>query len=255
MAQSTVSRSDRENHFRFLDLPAELRNCIYEFAAETEADQPRCVLPCLALAQTCQQLRTEYRPVCMKREIIIDWKAVTGYLHHFFPNVDGKVVNAELVPKGITVVTPWRGQEEGDGSKLDLLPIIKVGLCRPDFTCRFVHDKTIMKLVLEDGKYHPDEFAEFVNEDSGSLGNVVCNRNEKWLLEIATGVIKRIILSNIGVYGAPQAEFYMNYSLFSPESDEDSEYSFTELYFKSVGLFEAWTWDDFPAFPSLEFEP
>ena len=47
----------------------------------------------------------------------------------------------------------------------------------------------------------------------------------------------------------------MNYSLFSPESDEDSGYSFTELYFKSVGLFEAWTWDDFPAFPSLEFEP
>jgi len=231
-----------------------LRNRIYDFTADTEADLPRGVLLWLGLAQTCQQLRTEFRPICMKREIILLWGEVTGYLHTFFPEINGKIENAEFVPKGMTVVTPWRGEEEGDGSELDLLPIIKVGLCRPDFTCRFVHDKTSMNHVFEDGQYDPDAFAEFIIEDSGSLEEVVRNRNEKWLLEIATGVIKRIMVSNIGVYGPPQAEFYMKYSLSGPELDEGGEYSSTELYFRSVGLFEAWKWSDFPAFPALEFE-
>jgi hypothetical protein len=86
-----------------------LRNRIYGFAAETQADQPRCVLPCLALAHTCQQLRTEYRPICLKRDIVIDWKTVAGYMRIFFPIANGEIENMELAPMSMTIVTPWRG--------------------------------------------------------------------------------------------------------------------------------------------------
>jgi hypothetical protein len=64
---SAANMSDREDYFHFLDLPAgkqrssrphvvtslttraEFRHHIYEFAAESEANEPRCVLPCLVL--------------------------------------------------------------------------------------------------------------------------------------------------------------------------------------------------------------
>ncbi|KAI4712249.1 hypothetical protein J4E89_002515 [Alternaria sp. Ai002NY15] len=259
MAHDTVSRRDREDHFRFLDLPAELRNRIYDFAAATEADQSRCVLPCLALAQTCQQLRTEYWPVCMKREIIIDWKAVTGYLRTFFPNVNGKIDNVELAPASMTIVTPWRGDaEREDHYGLDMLLLVKIGLCRPDFTCRLVHDTASLQLYDEDEEKHREgyKFTDWIDEDATPVEKMMCNRHPRWISDIETGEITRIMVSNIGVSTSPQAAFYLKSRQLLEDLDaEDEEFegdTLEEAYFNRIGVDPYW--GEFPEFPGLRIE-
>ena len=237
----------------------ELRNRIYDFAAATEAGQPRCVLPCLALAQTCQQLRTEYRPVCMKREIIIDWKAVTGYLRTFFPNVSGKIDNVELAPASMTIVTPWRGDaEREDHYGLDMLLLLKIGLCRPDFTCRLVHDTASLQLYDEDEEKHREgyNFRDWIDEDATPVEKMMCNRHPRWISDIETGEITRIMVSNIGVSTSPQAAFYLKYRQLLENLDaEDEEVegdTLEEAYFNRIDVDPYW--GEFPEFPGLRIE-
>ncbi|KAI4926197.1 hypothetical protein J4E85_006489 [Alternaria conjuncta] len=252
MAQNTVSRRDREDHFRFLDLPAELRNLIYDFAAETEADQPRCVLPCLALAQSCQQLRTEYRSICLKRDIVIDWKAVTGYMRTFFPTVNGKIENVELAPANMTIVTPWRGKEVDYDYELDILPLFKIGLYRPNFTCHLVHDPASLRIYGDQmklqGRY---KFGAWIDEDTIALKKVMRNRDPQWLSDINTGAITKVTVSNMGFID-PRATFYLtSQSLYSKLLDEELD-ELGETYFKRNGISSAW--GHFPEFPQIRFE-
>ncbi|KAI4646259.1 uncharacterized protein J4E78_009180 [Alternaria triticimaculans] len=236
----------------------ELRNLIYDFAAETEADQPRCVLPCLALAQTCQQLRTEYRSICLKRDIVIDWKAVTGYMRTFFPTVNGKIEHVELAPANMTIVTPWRGKPEDTGDGLDLLPLVKFGLCRPNFACHFIHDTKILERAEKeaDKKPHSDgrNFRGYINEDAEALEGIMRSRNPKWLSDIEIGVVTKLVAFNIGVSDPPQATFYLKRSLSDFETHYESyeENLFENLYFESIGA-DAF-WGEFERFPELKFE-
>ncbi|KAI4675089.1 uncharacterized protein J4E88_007993 [Alternaria novae-zelandiae] len=249
---------EEQPYSQFNYLPAELRNRIYDFAAETEADQPRCVLPCLALAQSCQQLRTEYRSICLKRDIVIDWKAVAGYMRTFFPTVDGKIENVELAPANMTIVTPWRGKTEDTGGELDLLPLVKFGLCRPNFACHFIHDTKILERAEKEADTNPHSdgrnFRGYIKDDTEALEGMMGSRNPKWLSDIETGVITKLIAFNIGVSDPPQATFYLKRSLSDFETHYKSyeETLFEEFYFESIGA-DAF-WGEFERFPEIKFE-
>ncbi|KAI4910804.1 hypothetical protein J4E90_007060 [Alternaria incomplexa] len=241
------------------DIEEQLRNRIYDFAAATEASQPRCVLPCLALAQTCQQLRTEYRSICLKRDIVIDWKAVTGYLRTFFPNVNGKIDNVELAPASMTIVTPWRGDaEREDHYGLDMLLLVKIGLCRPDFTCHLVHDTASLQLYDEDEEKHREgyNFRDWIDEDATPVEKMMCNRHPRWISDIETGEITRIMVSNIGVSTSPQAAFYLKSRQLLEDLDaEDEEFegdTLEEAYFNRIDVDPYW--GEFPEFPGLRIE-
>ncbi|RYN75913.1 hypothetical protein AA0120_g11826 [Alternaria tenuissima] len=253
--------STRKDYFRFLDLPAELRNRVYDLAAKTQADLPRCVLPCLALAQACQQLRIEYRSICIKQEIIIDWQKVPGYTRTFFPTVNGKIENIELMPSSMTIITPWRGEPGKRGLQLDMLPMIKIGLCRPGFTCEFIHDGESLRKI-EDPFYNFEDFdsgdlgeiPRFFQEDNELLRIVMDHRSEEWTSDIETGRITQILLCDIGVMENPQALFYVKSNDLSlgDESDdvEEQERNMEHAYFKRVVLLDIYT-GDFTNFPGL----
>ncbi|KAI4644918.1 hypothetical protein J4E93_005716 [Alternaria ventricosa] len=252
---ATLSRQD----FRADMCVIELRNRIYDFAVETEANRPRCVLPCLALAQSCQQLRTEYRSICLKRDIIIDWKAVTGYMRTFFPIENGKIDNVELAPASMTIVTPWRGDAEGeDHYGLDMLSLVKIGLCRPDFTCHLVHDTAKLQLHDEHEEKHREgyNFRGWIDEDATAVERMMFNRHPRWLSDIETGSITRIMVSNIGVSTSPQAAFYLKSRQLVEDLDaEDEEFeggTLGEAYFNRIGVDPYW--GEFPEFPGLRIE-
>jgi len=251
---ATLSRQDLRADMCVI----ELRNRIYDFAAETEADQPRCVLPCLALAQSCQQLRTEYRSICLKRDIVIDWKAVAGYMRTFFPTVDGKIENVELAPANMTIVTPWRGNEGGDGHELDVLPLVKIGLCRLNFTCHFVHDTARLQIHDEDeeGQRAGYSFRAWIDEDASSVENMMRNRHPQWLSDIETSVITRIMVSNIGVSDSPQTVLYLTswqlLEQLEAEFEDFDEDTVEEAFFNRIGV-DA-NWGEFSEFPGIRIE-
>jgi hypothetical protein len=237
----------------------ELRNRVYEFAVETQADQPRCVLPCLERAQTCQQLRTEYRPICLKQNIVIDWKTVAGYMSIFFPVVNGEIENVELAPMSMTIVTPWRCFQAGDGHELDLLPMVKVGLSRTGFTVRLVHDTATLELYEAIGcgqQAESEDLRYYVDGDSSCLEEVLCNRDPRWISDIKNASVTRILICNISVKDAPQALFYMRDPRpGSRDSDGEFEVDFHEAYFRSIGAYEPWgEWGGFDNWPGIRFE-
>ncbi|KAH6612024.1 hypothetical protein C7974DRAFT_89887 [Boeremia exigua] len=116
--------ADNYDHFRFLDLPAELRNRIYDYATEnassnsptlrpkskkpikravsestllsTNEAEPerRVIIPYLALTQTCRQIRDEFRPMWLSTPKIPLCLMVT-YLKAFFPGRLPKAMRLE----------------------------------------------------------------------------------------------------------------------------------------------------------------
>ncbi|KAB2103248.1 hypothetical protein AG0111_0g8037 [Alternaria gaisen] len=239
----------------------ELRNRVYDLAAKTQADLPRCVLPCLALAQACQQLRIGYRPICIKQDIIIDWQKIPGYMRTFFPTVNGKIENIELIPSSMTIVTPWCGEAGKRGLQLDILPMIKVGLRQPDFTCNFIHyGESLEKMEVPPYIYedyalgYSTDMARFLQEDNELLRIIMNHRSEEWTSGIETGRITKILLSNIGVNEEPQALFHVNIHGLSLENEpddlEEQEMNTEYACFERVGLLDIWP-DGFVAFLSL----
>ncbi|KAI4702536.1 hypothetical protein J4E81_002900 [Alternaria sp. BMP 2799] len=194
----------------------------------------------------------------MKREIIIDWKAVTGYMRTFFPTVNGKIENIELAPANMTIVTPWRGKAEDTGDELDLLPLVKFGLCRPNFACHFIHDTKILERAEKEADTNPRSdgrnFRGYIKDDTEALEGMMRSRNPKWLSDIETGVITKLIAFNIGVSDPPQATFYLKRSLSDFETHYKSyeETLFEEFYFESIGA-DAF-WGEFERFPEIKFE-
>lgn len=179
----------------------------------------------------------------------------------FFPTVNGKIENIELIPTSMTIVTPWRGEPGESGLQLDILPMIKIGLYQPGFTCEFIHDaESLEKMKVP--PFNPEDphfgdlrdIAKFLHEDTAPLRIVMNHRGEEWTSDIETGRITKILLCDIGVLEEPKALFYVKsggLSLGDESGDvEEQERDIEHAYFEMVGLLDIYP-GEFINFPGL----
>lgn len=93
----------------------------------------------------------------MKRSVLIDWHKVPGYLRVFYPTTtEGKVENIELAPSSITITLPDPLGPTMD-VKFDLLPIIKMGISKSSFSCKFL-------------RHEPESLEGYLNERRDAAG-------------------------------------------------------------------------------------
>ncbi|KAF2638771.1 hypothetical protein P280DRAFT_550868 [Massarina eburnea CBS 473.64] len=128
---------------RFLELPPEVRNRIYDYAIETvyhgwssyhfpsllvrDCTHNQYPLPYLSsrnffgLTQVNEQIRTEYRPIWLhKSSILIKAKHVTEFLHSFYGL---KKDNYSMAPKLLQI--SWHMEEDLD-EELDLTDLLEI---------------------------------------------------------------------------------------------------------------------------------
>ncbi|KAF2242438.1 hypothetical protein BU26DRAFT_161273 [Trematosphaeria pertusa] len=144
--------------FRFLDLPGELRNRVYEEIIPhqpvrlqwTPRPEPGCYLH-LSLANANKQIRAEFRPLYVEHtRIEVRWKDLLAYLETFFQRVlEGPK------PKDLTINL----HPDDYGDSVDVLPFIKLTGNLQNLKCRFQsdprlgwysHSTTYHSIVLED---------------------------------------------------------------------------------------------------------
>ncbi|KAF2133774.1 hypothetical protein P153DRAFT_409020 [Dothidotthia symphoricarpi CBS 119687] len=198
--------------FPFLDLPAELRNRIYTFTCQTQNNERCYVLPCSSLMLVCRQLRSEYRPICMKRAVMIDWRDVRQYLDTFYPTVDGKVTNIELAPAAMTVFVDHHIRN-GSRVSVDILPLLRIRHRHNTFTCDFViGDETKQDADAVGDYFDHDEHSVslYVRKENDALFELFALQNKHWLNYITSNIFTGI---DVPLIGSPYPEvisFYID---------------------------------------------
>ncbi|KAF2450323.1 hypothetical protein P171DRAFT_479419 [Karstenula rhodostoma CBS 690.94] len=135
---------------RLKELPAELRNRIYDFAQETVAipttlsktpasgdGGPPSSYQFLALMQTCALIREEYRPIWL-RDLVVRLKLgeVQMFINDFYEGEFGYDLVPWKAPKTIFISWDHNGPY-GKGLLFDLTPLLKLQNSRPDFIAEF----------------------------------------------------------------------------------------------------------------------
>ena len=214
--RNATELAEYEDVFRFLDLPAgevlrcgqsntltritELRNRIYDYASTKQPDERCSILPCIALAQSCQQLRTEYLPICFKADVTIDWKNLPRYIDRFYPTVGGEIQHIEQAPMKINILLPLSvGCSRDDGSvDFDLLPLIKMGLENQQVRCTFAHDG-----VVEESK------KAVMSVDIRAFENLLATRDDRWISDIRVGNLVNVMVDYEGLDVQPLTTFVL----------------------------------------------
>lgn len=186
-----------------------MRNCIYTFASTQLPGERCCVVPRLTLAQTCRQIRCEYRPICLKAQVIIDWKDVPAYLKTFFSTQNNKILNIDLAPKSITIFTNtyYHGNNKDAakaGVAIDLLPILRMGLNNDKFKCNFMYEPSSAEATTLDLNK-----VAIMRADVTTLHKLLTHRHACWLQDVVKGRIRRLLISHIGTEDYPRARFFL----------------------------------------------
>ncbi|KAH7063978.1 hypothetical protein BKA63DRAFT_428200, partial [Paraphoma chrysanthemicola] len=202
----------QDGTFRFMDLPGELRNRIYEHAVEHThrlfppifvKEKPRArrgrsttschssfsssntaptgaplAIPFIALTQTCTRLRSEFRPVWLATHKI-PLCALDGYLKTFYPAVDPRIspeaqrrLETQFSPNASLRLWIRRG-ELGD---VDIIRLLKHMTRFPNFkvTCQAFPDVDTVTL--------------------GSIQALIDNKNSSWISWIKNTTISQVRL-------------------------------------------------------------
>lgn len=187
----------------FADHEIEVRNCIYTFAATPLRQTRCCVLLSLALAQTCRQIRCEFRPVCLKAHMTINWRDIPAYFRMFYPTQNGTLSNIELAPEGMTVFTNTYCKGDANTAVvIDLLPIVKLGLADKAFRCVFVSEETSMGAAASD----PNQVA-MIKADVKTIQKLLAHRHPDWIADVFERRVRRLTISHIGTEDFPRARF------------------------------------------------
>jgi hypothetical protein len=211
-----------------------------------------CVLPCLALAQSCLQLRREYLPICRTAPVTIDWADVPGYMETFYPTSGSTVQHIHHAPRSITIAIRMDDVSIstylGGKAEIDLLPLFKIGRANPAFSCSFVH---VSPSPTASGAKHQIVSTmerSYLKSDSGVIHAFMQCRNEMWLEDITSGKIFKAMVSLIGTDEEPEARIYVSEDLINAfrgsqvagETDEDNPMDYAialeECYLDRTGL-------------------
>ncbi|KAI4926198.1 hypothetical protein J4E85_006490 [Alternaria conjuncta] len=133
-----TSGSTNGHHFRFLDLAAELRNRIYEYAAEAP---PRNIIPkpgnppTISLTQVCRQIRDEFRKIYMQNvPFTVRGKDIKGFTNAFFASghTNQRVLDGQRPTRVIYLYPPLRN--------VDILPLLEVKIAFPQTEITVIPD-------------------------------------------------------------------------------------------------------------------
>ncbi|KAF2188589.1 hypothetical protein K469DRAFT_83538 [Zopfia rhizophila CBS 207.26] len=187
-----LKRFRREGMFRFLDLPGELQNQIYEYAVEetgkdllykTTKDslRPKPPIPFLGLTQTCSKIRSEFRGWWMSVHTIPLYHAERYISSFLLPPAKKDKKRAES-PKGKLAI-----QVKDQGMKMDMVRILRLKARIPDYEITFVRGDEEVS-------------AEYLFGDWGwacpgkirGLNQLIGNTNPKWLRWIRGSLVTQV---------------------------------------------------------------
>ncbi|KAF1931296.1 uncharacterized protein M421DRAFT_417942 [Didymella exigua CBS 183.55] len=196
----------------FLDFPPEIRNRIYTFATYPISGERCLVAPCMALVRTCKQICHEYRPICMKADVTIDWRDVPRYLLKYYTSHDGTSAHTDLAPARMTIITnaSLRGNKPVE---IDLLPILKFRLANTNFECAFIRsgdeESKGCACVQNVPEITRDDLNTLLAADRTTLQKLLAHQNESWVEDITQSRIHKLIASHIGTNCCPNLRFYI----------------------------------------------
>lgn len=186
---------------------------MYEFASLKPANDRCCVLPCLALAHTCQQLRSEYLPVSCAAAVTIDWKNVPGYLS-IHATISGHAPNTKSAPSTVTIYTNvYQERIGGSAVSIDILPFMRMGEKNGEFPFQF---------ELDPIHYDPDGYNEgdsleleerrrnnavLKADEKVAMRKIVANTDGKWLSDVRSGKVLEIVVSPLGTSEEPEIAY------------------------------------------------
>ncbi|KAE8838524.1 hypothetical protein PTNB85_02755 [Pyrenophora teres f. teres] len=185
--------------FRFLDLPAELRNRIYELVAINDSGPTKL---CLAqksrspyvdhasLTKVCEKVRNEYLPMQRKvAHVIVFWDDVNAFTETYLAPVSGK-----MWPPGHLAISRSLASSEictsinnglswvDDHLSIDVTRIIRARLEQPYFHCRI--DGTYIKFDKHGHRY-------LITQDA-IFDFLILHQKSMWIGDIQSGAIAKV---------------------------------------------------------------
>jgi hypothetical protein len=167
------------------------------------------VLPYISLAQVNRQIRAEYLPICMQAQVTIAWRDLPNYINTFYPTAKGQLKNLEQAPSAITIIADY-DKKDGDNVVIDVLPLIKMRHAHATFQCHFVH------LISDDGlqpKLVDDEVEArpyWLTADSEMIASLINHTHVRWLHDVSTGRVEKILVDFLGTSVEPTAQFHVH---------------------------------------------
>ncbi|KAI8931050.1 hypothetical protein NX059_012061 [Plenodomus lindquistii] len=162
--------------FRFLDLHSELRNRVYELAAAHDTDlvsnwiwptentpfhAPETLVPQLEnrplqffyFAQTCRQIRREFRPMYLKKPMVSTKEGTEKFLEAFFPGcfTDDEHVASSVAARVTVCVSCRTSRRVAEVPSFyvsefsDMLPLLRLSRRAPGLDLRFKEDDLLGK--------------------------------------------------------------------------------------------------------------
>lgn len=194
-----------------LTLSSEIRNHIYGLVTSSTVDERCSVVPGLALAHTCQQIRDEYRPMCLRADVTIDWRDVPTYFNLFFPTRNGVTANIEFAPERMTIFnnTCFTKGFFQNFVIIDILPIVNFSLAKQNFTCIFTKRKSKRGPSLLDRLHTAAQLQALQLADVHTLRQIITHRNRGWVEDVSAGRIHKIMISQVGTSAFPTATFHI----------------------------------------------
>jgi hypothetical protein len=172
--------------FRFLDLPAELRNYVHEYVSYK--DQPTAInytagrqngtYPGLSTAS--REIRAEYCLI-QRREanIIVRWSDLLTYLATFYP------YDVVAGPQKLTVALDLALRLKAHHTvEMDLLPLLQLRSRSPSTHVQFTMDRSFgVNMTSEDSS---------TEIECRGLGQIMNHEDSKWLRDIQAGAFERV---------------------------------------------------------------
>ncbi|KAL7775070.1 hypothetical protein CFE70_005986 [Pyrenophora teres f. teres 0-1] len=207
--------------FRFLDLPAELRNRIYELVAINDSGPTKL---CLAqksrspyvdhasLTKVCEKVRNEYLPMQRKvAHVIVFWDDVNAFTETYLAPVSGK-----MWPPGHLAISRSLASSEictsinnglswvDDHLSIDVTRIIRARLEQPYFHCRI--DGTYIKFDKHGHRY-------LITQDA-IFDFLILHQKSKWIGDIQSGAIAKVsVRINFDKYAKLSADLGLEYAV------------------------------------------
>jgi hypothetical protein len=145
----------------------------------------------------------------MRAQVTIAWRDLPNYINTFYPTAKGQLKNLEQAPSALKIIADY-DKKNGENVTIDVLPLIKMRHAHAAFQCHFVH------LISDDGL--EPELADnevearpyWLTADSKMILNLINHTHVRWLQDVSTGRVEKILVDFLGTFVEPIVQFYVH---------------------------------------------